>query len=208
MAYKLIHSTDLKKITKGDFGDEFDFALDDIIIPAVGRRFASYCQRPDFDKALRTEYLSPHGYQRKLFLASPPVSPAVVGPPAIEALRLYQDTAAPRAYGASTELVNGTDFFLWEDKGVIEKVGDWFTCGAKTIKVTYTGGYLTADAVGCPEDLRLAALIQTKIIFDRREEYGVTGRSLEGGSLTMLNILTLPTQVTNWLDPFKVIGAE
>lgn len=203
MPFKLITSEDLKQLTKGEVGDSFDFALDEIIIPAVGKLLASYCNRPDFDKAIRTEYLSPREGQRTLFLASPPVSPAVVSP-AIEALRLYQDTAAPRVYDATTELVNGTEFFVFEEQGTIEKVGSWWACGPKTIKTTYTGGWLTDDAVGCPEDLRLAAVMQTKIFWDRREEYGVTGRSLEGGSISMLNVLTLPKQVTVLLDQYRI----
>ena len=56
--------------------------------------------------------------------------------------------------------------------------------GPKSIKVTYTGGYLTGDGIGTPDDVRVAAIEQTKIIFDRREEFGLSGRSLEGGART------------------------
>jgi hypothetical protein len=205
--YKLITAEDIRQFTKGtdSISADFNYALADIIIPAVGALFAKYCNRPDFDKIARTEYLSPRYGRTKIFLASPPVAAAQVGPPVIEALRLYEDTAAPRVYGASTELISGTDFFVFEDQGVIERFG-CFVGGPKTIKVTYTGGYLTNDAEGCPEELRLAAIMQSKIFFDRREEYGVTGRSLEGGSFSMLNILTLPRQVTGLLDAYKIFG--
>jgi len=187
--------------------------LDEIVIPAVGRLFAQYCKRPDFDKTARTEYLSPRRGQTQLFLKSPPVSPAVAevtGPPlipAIAALRLYQDTATPRAYGASTELTLGTDFFLFEDQGVIESAS-FFAGGPLTIKATYTGGYLTDDAAGCPDDLRLAAVMQAKILYDRREEISMTGRSLEGGSMSLLTPLSLPKSVTMLLDPYRVFGAD
>ena len=93
---------------------------------------------------------------------------------AIEALRLYQDSADPPTYGAGTELTSG--FVVYEDEGVIEHRGLGFVGGPKSIKVTYTGGYFTADAIGTPEDIRLAAIMQTKIVFDRREEFGLTGR--------------------------------
>jgi hypothetical protein len=206
--YKLIQIEDIKKLTKGDFGAEFDFLLGDVIIPAVGKLFAQYCKRPDFDKAVRTEYLSPHCGRRKLFVKSPPISPAVVSP-AIEALRLYQDSSYPRVYGAGTELVNGTDFIVFEDEGVIERAGyGFFYDGPKTVKVTYTGGFLTTDAVGCPEDLRLAAVAQTKMFFDRREELGLTGRSLEGGSINLMTPLLLPKLVTIMLDPYTVYVSE
>lgn len=206
MAYKLITSEDIKQTTKGDFGSEFDYVLDDIIA-SVGSLFAQYCKRPDFDKIARTEYLSPRPKQTQLFLKSPPVSPAVVGPPAIAALRLYQDTATPRAYGATTELTSGTDFFVFEDQGVIESAS-FFVGGPKTIKVTYTGGYLTDDAAGCPADLKLAAVMQAKILFDRREEMSMTGRSLEGGSVSLLTPLSLPKSVTLLLDAYKIYGSD
>lgn len=201
--FKLIQVEDIKKTSKGEFGTEFDFLLGSIIIPSVTRLFARYCHRPDFDKTARTEYLSPRPGQSKLYLASPPVALAQVGPPAIEALRLYEDTAVPRVYGADTELVSGEDFFLFEEQGMIEADHRWFACGPKVIKVTYTGGYLTDDAADCPEDLRLAAIVQSKILFDHREQFGLTSQSLEGGSIG-LTPDALPTKVRIMLDSFVV----
>lgn len=202
--FNLITKDELKQTAKGEFDDSFDYLLDSVIIPAVSRMFAHYCGRPDFDKSARTEYLSPEPGAKFLFLKSPPVAAAQVGPPAIEALRLYQDTATPRAYGTDTELTSGEDFFVHETEGMIEHAAK-FAGGPKTVKVTYTGGYLKAAAIDCPEDLRFAAITQSKILFDRREEYGITGRSLEGGSITLLNTLTLPRQVTMMLDPYRIM---
>ena len=90
--YKLISVQDIKNLAKGaqDFSNDFDVLLGDII-GAVTKLFAQYCNRPDFDKTARTEYISPRCWQKQLFLKSPPISPAVVGPPSIEALRLYHD---------------------------------------------------------------------------------------------------------------------
>lgn len=199
--FKLISPEDYKLLTKGGHDAEFDPVLDLIIIPAVGKLFAQYCNRPDFDKLARTEFLSPRPGANKLFVSSPPVA-------ATPAIQVWESSASPRVYDSAALLTEGTDYFLFENEGKIEKEGDCFVPGTKTVKVTYTGGYLTKDGVGVPDDLKLAAITQTKIFFDRREEWGVTGRSLEGGSVSMLNILTLPKQVTLLLDAYRVYGAS
>ncbi len=199
MAYALITIADIKQGSKGDFGSDFDYLLGKIIIPAVGKLFASYCQRADWDKAERTQYLSPRHCQKYLHLSSPPLatSPAV---------QLWQNVSLPRAYASADLLVNGQDYFVHEDEGVIEHLTA-FSGGPKSIKCTYTGGYLTADGVGTPDDIRLAAIAQAKILFDRREEYGVSSRSQEGGAITMLSYLTLPRSVTMMLDNYVLLRA-
>jgi len=203
MAFQLITFDEIKKISKGggDWSTEFEYLLEKVIIPSVTKVFANYCHRPDWDKAARIEYFGSDRYLRTLFLSSPPVYAAAVGPPIIEALRLYQDSADPPTYGAGTELTTG--FVVYEDEGTIEhRTG--FISGPKSIKVTYTGGYLTADGIGTPDDVKVAAIEQTKIIFDRREEFGLTGRSLEGGSVSLLAPTILPQSVTRLLDDYRV----
>jgi hypothetical protein len=193
MAWKLITSDDLKSLTKGDFGPAFDELIDGIIIPAVGEFFAGYAHRPDFDKAERTQYFSISENQRFLFLHSPPVASS-------PAAKVYQDTSFPRTYPVSSEI---TDFVVYAEEGMIEKIGT-FSKGAQTVKAVYTGGYLTGDGQGVPEDLRLAAVMQAKILFDRREELALSSRSLEGGSVGLFQPLTLPKSITMILDRYKV----
>lgn len=211
MSFQLITFDDIKRISKGGsaWTEEFEQLLDQDIIPAVTKRFATYCHRPDWDKVARVEYFGAYYYRpaRNLFLSSPPVYPAaaeIIDPPtpAIEALRLYQDSADPPTWGAGTELTSG--FVVYEEEGVITHRGCGFVSGPKSIKVTYTGGYLTGDGIGTPDDVRFAAVEQTKIIFDRREEFGLTGRSLEGGSVSLLTPIDLPLSVTRLLDDYRV----
>lgn len=195
--FQLITLDDLKQLSKGDFSNsQFDYLLGNIIIPAVTTLFAQYCNRPDWDSAVRTEYFSPVALQRRLIVASPPIA-------ASPAVQLWQSLGSPRVYGSDELMINGEDYFVYEDSGLIEH-SYYFFSGPKSVKVIYTGGYLTADGVGIPGDLRLAAIAQTKILFDRREELGVSSRSQEGGSITMLSVLTLPRQVTMMLDPYRV----
>lgn len=202
--FQLITADDIKRISKGgsSWNEEFEQLLEQDIIPAVTRRFATYCHRPDWDKTARVEYFGSDRYSRNLFLSSPPVYPADSGPPIIEALRLYQDSADPPTFGAGSELSSG--FVVYEEEGVISHRGCFSPTGPKSIKVTYTGGYLTADGIGTPADVRFAAIEQTKIIFDRREEFGLTGRSLEGGSVSLLAPIDLPLSVTRLLDDYRV----
>jgi hypothetical protein len=200
--FKLCLPQDIQILSKGEFGDELFPLLDDLIIPSVGPLFANHCHRPDFDRAVRTEFHSPltHIDSRFLFLHSPPVADS-------PAIQLWESGSLPRVYGAEELKVENTDYFLFANEGMIEKTSGFFPRGPKTVKVTYTGGYLTGHAQDVPEDLRLAAVMQAKILFDRREELGLTGRSLEGGSISLLNILTLPTQVTMLLDRHRIINA-
>jgi hypothetical protein len=193
--YKLIKPEDIDAIKKGNdnLAAEFGVLLD-IIIAAVGECFAKYCGRPDFDKAARTEYLNPLRNAHFAFIASPPISSSPV-------VDLWQSTDLPRVYGNDQKLVNGTDYFVHEAEGMLEHVSG-FAGGSKSLKVTYTGGYLTADATGCPDALKLAAMIQTEIIFERRAEFGLTGTSLEGSSMSLLSPLTLPKSVTMLLGSY------
>ena len=197
--FKLISSDDLKEISKGSFSEDFDPLLDDILIPAVGESFAHYCNRPDFDKKARTEFFSPGENRRCLFLFSPPIDPGI---------QVWESSAIPRDY--TTLLTEGSDYFLDPEAGIIERgAGGCYACsywrrGSRTVKATYTGGYLTGDCEGVPPSLRLAAITQCKIYFDQRDAYGITGKSLEGGSITLLSILTLPKQVTMLLDCYRL----
>jgi hypothetical protein len=208
MAFKLTTIENIKRLSKGStVGDSnaLDYLLDQFIV-RVGEMFALECNLDrvlQFDKVAVTEYHSLRVGQKSFGVNRPPVSPAVaeiVGPPAvpaIEALRLYQDTALPRVYGSSTELIKGTDFFLDEKTGLIEHV-NCFAGGNQSIKVTYTGLYLTGDAEGVPPSLQGFAEDQVKLAFDRREEIGLTGRSIEGGSISFLRRL-MPAEIEEGL---------
>lgn len=196
--YRLISCEDAKILTKGTFGNEFDFLFDNLIIPAIGDLFASYCHRPDFDCIERTEYFSPRLGEKAIWISSPPIS-------STPAIQLWED--GDRLYGNDTLLTEGTDYFCYASEGRLQKPGPYFSCflaGDKTVKVKYTGGYLTGDAKGCPAGLRMAAAVQAKLIFDRREELGLTGRSMEGGSMSLLVPMLLPRNVTEFLQPYRV----
>lgn len=288
MSYRLITSDDIKRSTKGNFGSDFDYLLDEIITQ-VGELLAEECNRPDFDKAARTELFSPNENQRALFLKSPPIAlptsirtaalrwvlsavgtsvyyvellaggnPRLSNPGAVhengvamargsaisaltagqfaygnadslsfptiyvrltdsvdpdtkavgyleaDPFQVWQSTSSPRLYDSTTLLVRDTDYFVNEEEGVIEKgsIGCFYR-GMQTVKVAYTGGYATADGQGVPALLRGAALYQAKMMFDRRDELGISSRSLEGGSMNLLPLI-LPLDVRKELTRFKL----
>ena len=65
---------------------------------------------------------------------------------------------------------------------------------------------MTNDGENVPEDLRFAAIMQTKILFDRREELSLSNRSLEGGSIGLLTPLTLPQKrdTASWINMWYI----
>lgn len=200
MAFKLVTSQELKALTKGTFGNDFDPLIEDIIIPAIDQNFPFYCHRDDFDKKERTEYLSPNKDDRFAFLSGPPVDLA-------QPIEVWESTALPRTYEAGQLLTHGVHYFVHYDEGTIEKIGH-FAGGPQSVKVVYTGGYLTADGQDVPADLRLAALISAKILFDRREEIALQSKALEGGSFSLLQPLVLPPSVTKLLDHYRFSGSS
>ncbi len=211
MAFQLITFDEIKKISKGgdSWSTEFEYLLEKVIIPAVTIVFAIYCHRPDWDKRDRIEYFSLDRPARNLFVASPPIYPAtaaIIGPPAVDAIemvRVYQDGADPPTWVASTELTSG--WVVHEDEGVIQhRTTGFVATGPNSVKVTYHGGYLIGDGIGTPDPVRLGATMMSKNIFDRREEFGLTGRSLEGGSVSLLTPMILPKSVTMLLDDYRV----
>lgn len=276
-------------MSKATIGTEFDYLINEIIIPRVSELLADECHRPDFDFKLRTEFFSPRVDQRVLFLKSPPLAPASIrtaalrwilsaagvgiyyvervagGDPGIirpdkvlengaemtpgaaivglTAGQFYYGTHAPDALGFDTVYVNlsdstdpdskavgyvraGPSIQVWQstlsprdfttpltrdvdysvdtDLGIIERpTATGFYQGLNAVKVSYWGGFLTGDGQGLPPLLKGAALDQAKMMFDRREELGVSSRSVEGGSLSLLPLI-LPPDVKKQLRKFRL----
>ena len=195
--FKLITAEDIRASSKATIGDEFNLLIDDIIIPRVCELLADECNRPDFDSKSRTELFSTRSRQRVLFLKSPPIA-------ASPTIQVWQSTSTPRVFDAGTLLTKDVDYFVDEQIGIIERPSSsYFSEGPNVVKVVYTGGYVTSDGQGVPPLLKGAALYQAKLIFDRREELGVSSRSVEGGSLSLLPLI-LPPDIKKELRKFRL----
>lgn len=178
MPFKLITLDDVKLLSKGDFGSEFDTLLDWLIVPAVGQAIAERRGWLDFDKKERTLFFSPEKYQKTISL---PFANLLDSP----APQVWQDNNLSPAYGADTALVFNEDFTINKRLGWLQHRSG-FAGGPRSVKVTMTGGYVTADAKDVPDNLQMGAAFGAKMLFDRREELGLTSRSLEGGSMAFL----------------------
>jgi len=170
------------------------------IIDEVTLELAHFCRRPDWDKTARTEFFNP--WQRglkRLFLSSPPVASSPT-------IQVWQSTDRPRVYGAAELLTLDEDFFLHEELGTVEKVISFagWSVGPKTVKVTYTGGFLTGNQAGAPADLLGICMDQVKLEFERREAMGLQSQSLEGGSFSYAMGKRLDPSVKDRLQHFSV----
>lgn len=88
------------------------------------------------------------------------------------------------------------DFFVWEELGKIEFYIETTRTEPKEIYIVWTGGYLVA---GLPEDIVLAATMQTAFVFRRRKDIGVNSIALPDGSLSVNVPINLVPEVKSML---------
>lgn len=204
MAFRLINSEDIKLLTPGEFGSDHDVLIESLLIPAAGKRFAEYCNRPEsapgakdyWDKIARTEFYSPVVNQQIIKVAHPPLA-------ASPAPTVHVSTDIPRVYGAAELLTVDEDYHVFQNEGRIVREGAYFPCGTKTTRIGYTGGFLTEHAQGTPDDLRFACALYVKTLYKNRDLFGVTNRSLEGASVSVMWPL-MSKDIRENLDPYVV----
>jgi hypothetical protein len=211
MAYLLATLAQFKTFQKGEVPSSLDTAVTQIL-QGVTVRFAGHCRRQTWDKALFTEYFShrqpqrgstllsfqpPQALDAVLYVKHPPIDPD-------EDYALYDDPA--RVFGDAA-MIPTTDYVVEAEAGRIELDGRWFQPGLQSTKFRYTGGYLTDDGTSAAPrfpDLQLLCLMQATFVYQRRAEMGLTGRSLEGGSITFQSQLKLLPEVEDGLRAFRM----
>lgn len=131
-----------------------------------------------------TEYHTIRNSTSRLWLNEWPVFPLTVNP-AIDAPVIYEDS--DRAYGATTLLVEGTDYIVNYDSGEVTRIdGDsevaWLW-GFETVKVVYKAGYTQATV---PADLkRVAAELFSMQWYEKMNgRVGLAGGTDDMGSRT------------------------
>lgn len=196
--FNLCSLQDIKDRTKIDLGSGFDTVLSNQIIPAVTLQMAQEIGRPDWDKKARTVFANPRSNKQRIFLASPPVA----GSPVIQ---VWEDTALPRLYGADTLLTLDDDYFLFAEEGMVIKndYASWAQ-GLKTVKIIYTGGYLTDHGMGAPADLLGAAVIESIKALTRTNSAGIASQSVEGASISFSLGLRLDLSTIDILNKYRV----
>ncbi|MDZ4324747.1 MAG: hypothetical protein U1A73_06980 [Pseudomonas sp.] len=189
MPFLLATVVQVKTFLKGDVPASLDATVTGIL-QRVTEAIALHCHRDSWDQAVFTELQSirpPRTSGKLIGYAPVGVSTVWVRHPPIStapAVQLFDDPL--RAYGADT-LVAAADYIVEAREGRIELDQKYFSWGLQNVKIVYTGGFLTADGVSAElryPALQRACVIQAGFEYQRRAELGLTGRSLEGGSVT------------------------
>src|SRR5262245_41490517 len=193
--WSLCTSADVQEISRGrsEIDDDQLPALDDFWIPAATEALAFHCHR-DFDKKERTGQLSVTEHRYTAFIPNPPIDDTAP-------IEIWESHAIPRTYNAESLLVLNTDYVVHYAEGSIERLRGRFCTGPNVIQYHLTSGILTGQAESVPADLRMIAAEQSFLFFHHRDQFGVTGRSLEGGSVS-LSAITLPTPLKMMLQKY------
>jgi hypothetical protein len=126
--------------------------------------------------------------------------------PIATVVTVHETSVTPRVYGATALLVDGTDYQVVKELGLIRRISSsepirWLT-GTRAIKVVYTYGY--ASTVVVPEDLKQIALFVAVSMFKEsdRARWGVS--QVQDG-LGMVTRYTgyLPGDMKEQLDGYR-----
>lgn len=112
-------------------------------------------------------------------------------------------------FDSADALVADTDYRLKADKGLILRIGcDWPPV-VDSVEIQYRGGFSPADSVlgegefAMPADLREALISQVTMVFKRRNDIGLSGISVEGGSFSKFTSYDLLPLVKDVLDSYR-----
>ena len=128
----------------------------------------------------------------------------------VESVTEIKEDSNPTDFDAATALIDGKDFIVAPDSGVVRRIPDGSTWrkGYRNVRVTYTGGYVAAgtapqvNQTAMPEDLQEAATIQAVHFFKHRDRLGVASLSADGASLGLPPADLLPL-VRKTLDRYR-----
>ena len=128
----------------------------------------------------------------------------------VESVTEIKEDSNPVDFDAAIALVDGKDFIVAPDSGVVRRIPDgagWLK-GYRNVRVTYTGGYVAAgatpqvDQAAMPEDLQEAATAQAVHLWKYRDQLGVASISADGASLGLPPADLLP-MVRKTLDRYR-----
>lgn len=160
----------------------FDALLDEIVL-AVSQRIELAANR----KLFNTEYVELHdGGTPRIYVKNPPITKIT------KIVYAYNyDFANGFTLGTSEYVLDPTDH-----KNCIYSTFGAFLSGPDSLKVTYEGGYISADEVdtNIPPALRAAAALQAVYLFKNRKTIGFD--NVEVGTGGIVHKIT-----SNWLLP-------
>lgn len=198
--YALVSLTETKEHL-GVPGTQKDTALEGII-DRISAEIEQFLRRQIVTRGALTEY---HTLQAQGSLVERSVI-RTLERPIISITTVCEDTATPRTYGASTELVAGTGYELVKPKGLIRRIDGagtlkcWAT-GHRAIRVVYTAGYATTAVV--PANIKAVALRYAALVWgeEKRGDFGVSGASDQLGNYTRFAPAQLTPEMKSALLP-------
>lgn len=160
-------------------------ANDDIlalVIPAVSRKIEDFLNR-NLEKTARTKYFD--AGKRLYYLSAYPVD----------------TTAALSVTYAGIVQTLDSDYYLWEDEGLIEFYAPTVRTEPKQVLITWTGGYADIDAL--PSDIVFAAMLQSAFVYQNRKKVGISSISYPDGSVSKKMSLDLLDEVKEMLRNYR-----
>jgi len=179
-----------------------DTDYDDIITQIVGGVDSIFDQRTYrtliAPVAAVTEYYSGLGYYLQLN-RYPVISIASI----TESYDYDFDNSTPLTVNQDYRQMNsGKNGILYK------RLGGWLDA-PDCIQVEYRGGFCAAGVApgagehALPDDLREAAIQQTSLIFKRRDDIGLTSHGFDGGSVDILQSISLLAEVKETLKHYR-----
>lgn len=177
----------IKELT-GETGSNNDVIITSIAL-SMTTRFEEYMGRlVEIDA--RTEYFDVGDKQQLFLLQAFPVS----------ACQVWNDL--DRTWNTEIDSSNYTFLGSWG-----ELIIDTYTpiSGAKTLKVTYTGGMASTQAAFQTSfsDIEMAARIQAAFIFEKRQRIAISAETVGSGSIRMDQKIQLLPEVKEVLDKYR-----
>lgn len=159
----------------------FDSLLN-ILIQDVSDRIQSFLNR-QLTKQQRTQYFD--AGQKKYYLTAYPID----------------ITSTITVTLDDVDQTIDSDYYIWEDEGLLEFDATTSYCEPKQIAITYTGGYTASETVvndkttyilSVPDAIEYACMLQVAYMFRRRADIGLTSLSMPDGSFSKLTGGLLP----------------
>jgi len=181
---KLVEPEKVFRYLGGDSARYYE--LIDEIITGLTARFENFCNR-EFSKAERTIYYN--GGRKYYYLPAYPIDLS----------------ANLEVTVLGTTYTKDSEYYVWEEDGLIEFVTAPTVSLPKSVKIIWTGGYTvrTDGVIQVPDALQRACILQTAFEFRRRNDVGITSVSMPDGSITVDSPTELLPEVRRILRQYR-----
>jgi hypothetical protein len=105
---------------------------------------------------------------------------------------------------AGNTKVKDTDYFVWDQEGLIEFDVAPVYAKPQEVQIVYTGGYTaTSGILAVPDDLKRACMIQSAHDYKRRDELGLSAVRMGDGSVNVQTKTELLPEVVSILKSYR-----